>query len=298
MEDVLRHRAGLASALPPYASIDKLLDMDAMTEFVANAIPDCMPGTKTAYHYLTFGWILAGLVKATSGDAIDEVIQSNIVSMLGVSGEMYLGVPTKVLADDSRFASVEVNLHGSQQQQQRRAEERSSSTTMPLLETSRPLLSPALFNMRRVREARVPAANVHCSARALARFYAGLGPGRDGNSALLQASMLQEFQQPLHAAAHSSDAFDQTPDAGFGLGIRLFDFGTCHGFGHAGLGGSVGFAVPQLGIGVAVTVNRLEVNGEAPGRVISAICEEFGITPPASLVGSWSKSHVAQHEQA
>jgi len=292
VEDVLRHRAGLASALPQYASINDLLDMDAMAKFVANASPDCVPGTTTAYHYLTFGWILAGLVKATSGDTLDELIQSNIVSMLGLSGEIYLGVPAEILADDRRFASVEVNLNGPHQ-----AEEQSSST-VPLLETSRPLLSPALFNMRRVREARVPAANLHCSARALARFYAGLGLGRDGNSALLQASTLQELQRPVRAAAYSSGAYDQTPDAGFGLGVRLLDFGRCHGFGHAGLGGSVGFAVPELGFGVAVTVNRLEVNGEATGRVISTICEELGITPPASLVGSWSRSHVAQHEQA
>jgi len=64
----------------------------------------------------------------------------------------------------------------------------------------------------------------------------------------------------------------------FGLGMRLYDFlaadgSKLRGVGHAGFGGSVGFAIPAL-----------EFGGPGPQEVISLICDELGVVPPESLV--------------
>jgi hypothetical protein len=44
-------------------------------------------------------------------------------------------------------------------------------------------MDPRIFNDRKLREAVIPAANGHFSARALAKFYAALLGGRNGGGA-------------------------------------------------------------------------------------------------------------------
>merc|ERR1719265_1579112 len=149
--------------------------------------------------------------------------------------------------------------------------------------------------MRKVRSAQVPSGNLHCSARALAKFYAGLGRGPAGGPCLLlDNELVDQMSRPTpndSTTAMAANRMDQNPEALFGLGVRIYEFQSSVGqkpvigIGHAGLGGSVGFAIPKLGIGVAVTVNRLENAGRAPREILSLICAELGLQPPEALVG-------------
>jgi len=272
---------------------DQLLDMDAMIKFLEQAKPTCPPGTRTEYHYLTFGWLLAGLVKGASGEAFADLFEDKVTSKLGISDEMLLGLPDTLLEKQGKLAVLEVNLPSESTINPGRGGVSGRSIETGV-KTRVPLLSPALFNMRKVRAAEIPAANLHCTARALARFYAGLASGFDGKPSLLGSDMVQALCSPTQETGHDRDmvgTLDSTPDADFGLGMHVYDFaradgqGSIRGVGHAGLGGSVGFALPQLGVGVAVTVNQLEVAGRGPREVISLICEELKVIPPESLVG-------------
>ncbi|CAK0844690.1 unnamed protein product [Prorocentrum cordatum] len=143
--------------------------------------------------------------------------------------------------------------------------------------------------MRRVRAACVPAANLHCSARALARFYAGL-PGLLGARALRAAGARGPAAGGPGPRGVPRMLLDETPGAAFGLGMRVLDCPSARGgepargLGHAGLGGSFGLALPELGLGIAVATNRLEFGGRSvPREVLSLICQEFGLLPPERL---------------
>ncbi|CAK0844691.1 unnamed protein product [Prorocentrum cordatum] len=131
VEHVLRHRAGLATALPEGVTLDQLLDLDAMVDFVAGARPASAPGAAEAYHALTFGWLLAGLARGCTGQGLAEVLQSRVVAPLGLSEEMLviLGVPQRVLAQEGRLATLEVAGGGPSQGPQRG----SGAPAVPLL---------------------------------------------------------------------------------------------------------------------------------------------------------------------
>lgn len=51
-------------------------------------------------------------------------------------------------------------------------------------------------------------------------------------------------------------------------------------FGHAGLGGSVGFCDPNFKFSIAITLNKLSQNGEVPGGIVRLVCTELGIPVP------------------
>mmetsp|Transcript_16312 Transcript_16312/g.28549 ORF Transcript_16312/g.28549 Transcript_16312/m.28549 type:complete len:966 (-) Transcript_16312:122-3019(-) len=276
VEEVLRHRAGLADVLPSSPSLEKLLDLQAMEQMVAEASPKTPPGQTFSYHYLTFGWILAGLVRRVADRDFETVLRELIIEPLGLTDEMMLGVPEELLSRPGLLASLEV------------AQSLPRSSAGPAI----PLLSPALFNMRKIRSACVPAANMHCSARALARFYAGLAPGANGSSALLGAEMLKDLKSLGNYEAvpsnTASDQYDSNPSAEYGLGMKVFRFSDkdgrqIEGIGHGGLGGSIGLALPTLGLGIAVTTNSLDMNGMAPKEVLAAVFDELNVSPPSDL---------------
>ena len=66
-------QAGLANALPESATLADLSDYDSMVDFLANAAPEHTPGEHTHYHYLTFGWLIGGLIQAVSGSSLVQV---------------------------------------------------------------------------------------------------------------------------------------------------------------------------------------------------------------------------------
>lgn len=293
VEHVLRHRAGLASAMPARPSLENLLNLKGMEDFVAEAPPESTPGTKFSYHYLTFGWILAGLVRKIELAEFADVLRAQVSTPLGLESEMMLGVPQEVMDANERLAHLELNASPSASAGAPNSQS-SGENSKRAAEAARaiPLLSPTLFNMRRIRSACVPAANMHCSARALARFYAGLAPGPSGASALFGAEMLRSLQlagDETTCLPSDSSTYDSNPSSEFGLGMKLFNFSTKHsgqvlsGIGHAGLGGSVGLVIPDLGVGIAVTTNRLEASGNTPKSVLTEIFDELGVSAPAGL---------------
>ena len=47
-------------------------------------------------------------------------------------------------------------------------------------------------------------------------------------------------------------------------------------YGHAGIGGSIAFCDPSVGLSVAITVNRLTIHPKAVIEVVNTICEHLG----------------------
>ena len=82
----LTHQAGLANAFPSNATIETLIRWDLMKQFIAgpDAVPSHRPGAEIHYHYLTFAWILGGLIEEVTGDSYEHYLTKHLLAPLGL----------------------------------------------------------------------------------------------------------------------------------------------------------------------------------------------------------------------
>jgi CubicO group peptidase (beta-lactamase class C family) len=76
--------------------------------------------------------------------------------------------------------------------------------------------------------------------------------------------------------------FDTTFGLGFMTSSEFSPYGGPASFGHAGAGGSVGFADPENGLGFGYVMNRMMTNlsGDPRSRgLVAAAYEAIGVTP-------------------
>ncbi|OEL25664.1 putative aarF domain-containing protein kinase 1 [Dichanthelium oligosanthes] len=120
-----------------------------------------------------FGTNRKELIKHASGKKFQEVLEEAIVRPLHIEGELYIGIPPGV---ESRLAALTVDTEELRKLSGIRA---GPDVPPELLNNIAQMASgvPVLFNTLNVRRAIIPAANGHCSARALARYYAALARG-------------------------------------------------------------------------------------------------------------------------
>jgi CubicO group peptidase (beta-lactamase class C family) len=267
----LSHQAGLHAMPKPFAP-EHITDWDAGVSRVAAATPAYEPGTATGYHAVTFGWIVGGIVAGATGRHIQDVIRSEIAEPLGVNDEMFVGIP-----DDPslapRLTTLEIAVAGE---------------GLPIPEdadfyAAMPKAMWPYFNTMPFRTACLPSGNGHFTARALARMYAALANGGAVDDVRLIGEDAIERLRRLE-----TDAVDRVlgvpmrKAAGFFLGGLGPDLAgnMVHGpmgadegaFGHPGAGGSVGFADPESGLAVGVTVNKMQY--PLPGEGVTLeICD-------------------------
>ncbi|KAL8107002.1 uncharacterized protein LOC141670700 isoform X1 [Apium graveolens] len=173
---VLNHTSGMHNALADLTQEDPLLlcNWEECLNCIAKTVPEGSPGQQQLYHYLSFGWLCGGIVEHASGRKFQEILEEAFVRPLGIEGELYVGIPPGL---ESRLATLTVDnddiskLSGMTS----RSDLPSSFQPGDILQMINTL--PATFNTLNVRRAILPAANGHCSARALARYYAALADG-------------------------------------------------------------------------------------------------------------------------
>jgi aarF domain-containing kinase len=68
------------------------------------------PGTRSAYHYFTFGWLVGGCVEKISGKKFSEFFRDEISFPLGVENEMFFGRLNGLAVEKDRIASMEMEL--------------------------------------------------------------------------------------------------------------------------------------------------------------------------------------------
>ena len=138
------------------------------------------------------------------------------------------------------------------------------------------------FNDLTVREACLPSGNGHFSARALARMYAPLANGGEVDGVrLCSPERIKEMQRQLY---DTTDRVLMVPCAGRSASgweawarhptVRSWPgrWARATAFGHSGAGGSVGFADPEIGLAVAVTLNKMAYPMPGEGVTVE-ICD-------------------------
>ncbi|PPD76433.1 hypothetical protein GOBAR_DD26650 [Gossypium barbadense] len=170
---ILNHTSGLHNALADLRGENAFLmtEWDACLKLIEASQPETEPGKQQLYHYLSFGWLCGGIVEHASGKKFQEILEEALIRPLKIEGELYVGIPPGV---EARLANLTLDTDDLKKfsEMRNRAEMPSTFQLNNISEFAEYL--PAFFNMLNVRRAIVPAANGHCSARALARYYAAL----------------------------------------------------------------------------------------------------------------------------
>eukprot|EP00177_Eucheuma_denticulatum_P008093 GFKZ01014750.1.p1 GENE.GFKZ01014750.1~~GFKZ01014750.1.p1 ORF type:complete len:1039 (+),score=176.16 GFKZ01014750.1:150-3119(+) len=109
VRNILSHSAGLARSLPADLPMTRLRDdWQGIIKHLEQARAEFVPGSKTEYHALTFGWLVAGLIQKVTGKSYQDNLQG-LVQKLGIEDECYCGTMPEDLWPDvpeSRVASL------------------------------------------------------------------------------------------------------------------------------------------------------------------------------------------------
>ena len=299
VRDVMRHRAGLSHLRGVRQR--ELLDHRLMEERIA-AAPVGRHFGKSAYHALTYGWLLSGLARAVTGEGMRDLIRTEVAAPLNTDG-IHLGrppadAPTRV----ARIIGPQLNIPN--------PVFNAIAPAVAALEMSAAFGSMYFPGMRGVvqrdiplLDTELPSANGVATARALARMYGAIANGGviDGMRYL-----------SADRVAMLTGRRDLRPDRNlivplaFHLGYHGLPIpGLLPGFGHVGLGGCFGWAIPESGLAFAMVHNRLLTPllvsdqpgfvataalvragaGEARKRGFAAV-EEFGAPYPSIQAGA------------
>jgi CubicO group peptidase (beta-lactamase class C family) len=251
VRDLMRHRAGL-SQLNGVSRLD-LMNHLLMEERVAAAPMGWLKG-RPAYHALTYGWLLSGLARAVTGQGMRELFRSELAEPLDTDG-LYLGrppvgaptQPARIIGPQSRLQNPVFNLVAPR------------IAALPFSAGFGSMYFPGMKATVQgdmaLLDTELPAANGVATARALARMYGAIANGgRIDGMQFLSSELVASLSGPPSLY----------PDGGlfmplsFHLGYHGVPLpGIMPGFGHVGLGGSLGWADPRTGLAFGFVHNRL-----------------------------------------
>lgn len=107
--NILSHSAGLAHALPEDLPMTRLRDgWRGVIKHLEQSPPEFKPGSKTEYHTLTFGWLVAGLIEKISGKTYQDEL-GLLAEKLNIRDECHCGTMSEdIVADvpESRIAAL------------------------------------------------------------------------------------------------------------------------------------------------------------------------------------------------
>lgn len=141
IKQVMLHQAGL----PNRGLVNQIINIsnwEKLTLNIARQKPQFAPGSKTAYHYLNFGFILGEVIRRVVGMPIDEYLKNEFLIPLGFSN-------TSMRVSEFSSKSYARLCSGTIDHQ----------------------LVVGVFNLTKVRTAVIPAASLHSNARELAIFF-------------------------------------------------------------------------------------------------------------------------------
>lgn len=262
VRQLLAHEAGLAVIDEPFDAA-KLADVERMDASLAKQRPVWPIGRRHGYHAVSMGPYAGALLRHANPQrrTLGRFFQEEVAAPLGLS--FHIGLPPGVAADRvarmKGFGRLEPLLH---------------PRTLPwrlvlALANPRSLTSRAFLNPRlrdpadldrpEWRAVELPGSNGIGTARSVARAYGCVATG--GAELGLRRETLDALAAP--AAPPPDGAHDHVllVDTSFSLGFlrpcAFTRFGGDRAFGTPGMGGSLGFADPERGLGFAYVTNRM-----------------------------------------
>ena len=275
------HQVGLP-VIDARLSLDEVLAIDPVVEALAAQAPLWEPGSAHGYHALTYGWLVGEVIRRVSGQSIGDFVRDELAGPLGL--DLWIGLPE---SERHRVAPLIAP----------RPEEAAFDMSalppeiVPLLgELAEAFLDPEsvmnralhlngafglsgdemAWNRPEVWSSQIPAANGITNARSLAKLYAACVSEVDGFRLLDDVTV-------KNATVEKSNGRDRTlvVPTRFGLGFFLSSsFSPLMGegsFGHAGAGGSLGFAHPDQRVGFGYVMNKMSANLSDDPRTVGLV---------------------------
>lgn len=265
---MLSHQSGL-----PYVdaqlSFDEIMAVTPVVDALAAQRPVWEPGTAHGYHALTYGWLAGELVRRVDGRTIGRYFADEVAAPLGL--DFHIGLPE---SDEPRVT---------------RLESPPPPTDPEVLALMLQVMGPGTtgfraltmngvlvaldpddnhFNTRAVHATEMPAANGITTARSLAKMYAATIGEVDGirlyGDDIVALSSAERVNGPDESLVVESR---------FGYGFMLHGEMTPllsdRAYGHAGAGGSLGYADPSNGVGYGYVMNQMGGGIAGDPRTIS-----------------------------
>ena len=311
LRHILTHTPGLWFATRSNLTIKNLASCETCSkgfEYIPEKpgdtiLPLSEPGTECKYQYLSFGWLVAGCVigaysrrhgkRSTYKDIYDEILGHLHSPEMKKAGFRPCGGG----GDAHDIALVDTELDITRAMQMRREAEAMGELMEDLggegesdeltirnqlmkgIKGREFILDPRIWNSEDAINANVPAAGGRFSAKALAMFYHELGNGKILSPAVLSevtaVSSIETGLQSLQGQTSiANGSVNDQQKSEFGLGyqiIRISDAKDGFAFGHAGVGGSIGFHHVSSNTSIGIMFNKVGENRDSAKEIINIV---------------------------
>ena len=291
---MLNHTVGLPALREPVKP-GGYYDWDYMVERLAAEEPFWEPGTRNGYHMITFGWTVGELVRRASGRSLGTFFREEVAEPLGL--DYWIGLPEE---HEGRVAKVIPWMPD--------ASAAELPFTKALMRDPTSIQFLSILNSgeyspdaREAHAAEIGGGGGITNARGLAGMFTPLAHGGEyGGIRLLSADQVTRMSDV--SVATECDATLLAPTR-FGLGfMRSMDnrhrptgdsetgIVGREAFGHAGAGGSIGFADPECGLSFGYTMTRMGAGILLNERGQSLVDETYrSLGYRTSAPGAWVK---------
>mgnify|MGYP003321244060 FL=1 len=266
------HKAGLCGVREPLQS-GAFSDWELITSELARQEPLWEPGTAHGYHAITYGHLVGELLRKIDGRTIGQYFKEEIAEPLDL--DFWIGLPD---SEFNRVSDIYPSKPGPLQylfplltKLPRFMLPGRAKFLLDFGDTSKPVgaafNNPPISsnegmeaNTKQWRNAEIPAANGHGTARSIAKLYGILANGgsRDGIHVLSP----ETIEKGRQTQSDGKDLVLGGMRTRFGLGFMLGTENVSMGpnpnaFGHGGAGGSLGFSDPDNNISLGFVMNQM-----------------------------------------
>ena len=276
---VLSHRVGLCALEDTSANI---LDRGSVVRAIENQVPLLPVEAGPAYGPRVFGFVLDEIVRRLAeGECLADYWRRVFAEPLGI--DLWIGLPENLNARVATIIPPRAGPPAAGDELFLRAFVDANSLTRRAFASPPGISGISAMNSPQIRAASLPSMGGIASAHALAKFYAMLaGEGTWEGRALFKKETLgwmstrlaQGFDPVLQREMSFSAGFMMDPLDGNGRKVRSLLGSSPSAFGHAGAGGSLGFADPEQGVGFGYVMNQME-SGVLPHERCTSLVRAF-----------------------
>jgi len=260
LKHILSHKSGLYRFKEKITQQD-LIDWNKIINILENQDPDHQSGQETYYHAKTHGFLIGEIVKKTTKKSIGELVSELLAEKLAL--DFFIGTPENQL---SNIAFLFEN-------------KTESKIDYEFNAFNNPKHEINFYNKKDWQISEVPSMNGHGNARGIAKIYDIFV-----NDLILEKNILLSKSSIKKCLTESNNKIDKSlliPIRWSEVGLILrggWLFGkNKESFGHNGWGGSLGFADPILGVGVAYTTNKINSTMEPDKRILNLLKKFYEI---------------------
>jgi CubicO group peptidase (beta-lactamase class C family) len=254
---LLNHQAGLPALRKPLPE-GAFYNWELVVTALAQEEPFWQPGTRNGYHGLTFGWLVGEIVRQVSGKSLGTFFKDEVAGPLGL--DFWIGLPERL---EPRVAPMIPGEPDTESPFFAAMANPTSLQALLFLNTGGYMTRPD-YDSPAAHAAEIGGAGGITNARGLAGMYAPLACGgkdlvsRDILARMAAVSSATGQDASLLVPTRFSLGFMKSIDnrrqpRGQQDSVILSE----DAFGHAGFGGSIGFADPRAEMSFGYTMNKM-----------------------------------------